>query len=165
MQVSSSALRAHIEYTAWATGRLLDAAATLSHDELTRDFGTADRSVIGTLAHTFAADRVWLSRLQATPFPGFVTDADRNLDFLRKEWPVLHDRWRAWARGLSDEDAAAVLAYHDLKGNAWQQQVWQVVLHVVNHATHHRGQVAGFIRSMGHVPPVLDLIAYYRQLN
>jgi uncharacterized damage-inducible protein DinB len=37
------------------------------------------------------------------------------------------------------------------------------LLHVVNHGTHHRGQVAGFLRSMGRKPPVLDLIAYYRQ--
>jgi uncharacterized damage-inducible protein DinB len=36
---------------------------------------------------------------------------------------------------------------------------------VVNHGTHHRGQVSGFLRSMGHTPPALDLIAYYRQLG
>jgi uncharacterized damage-inducible protein DinB len=39
---------------------------------------------------------------------------------------------------------------------------WKLVFHVVNHATHHRGQVAGFLRTMGRVPPPLDLIAYYR---
>ena len=73
------ALRDHIEYTAWASRRLVDAAAALSPEELTRDFQTADRSVIGTLAHIYAADRVWLSRLAGTPFPGFITDADRTL--------------------------------------------------------------------------------------
>jgi uncharacterized damage-inducible protein DinB len=39
------------------------------------------------------------------------------------------------------------------------------VLHVVNHGTHHRGQVAGFLRTMGHAPPALDLIAYYREID
>jgi len=34
---------------------------------------------------------------------------------------------------------------------------------VVNHATHHRGQAVGFIRAMGHQPPKLDLIFYYRE--
>jgi uncharacterized damage-inducible protein DinB len=35
---------------------------------------------------------------------------------------------------------------------------------VVNHGTHHRGMVSGFLRAMGHTPPPLDLIAYYRAL-
>jgi uncharacterized damage-inducible protein DinB len=64
---------------------------------------------------------------------------------------------------LTRESAASILEYQDLKGNPWRQSVWQIVLHVVNHATHHRGQVSGFLRSMGHTPPPVDLIAYYRQ--
>jgi uncharacterized damage-inducible protein DinB len=43
--------------------------------------------------------------------------------------------------------------------------LWKIVLHVVNHGTHHRGQASGFLRAMGHVPPPLDLIAYYRTLG
>jgi uncharacterized damage-inducible protein DinB len=50
----------------------------------------------------------------------------------------------------------------DLRGNTWTQPFWQLVLHVVNHATHHRGQVSGFLRAMGRVPPPLDLVAFYR---
>jgi uncharacterized damage-inducible protein DinB len=34
---------------------------------------------------------------------------------------------------------------------------------VVNHGTHHRGQVSGFLRVMGHTPPPLDLVFYYRE--
>ena len=59
----------------------------------------------------------------------------------------------------------APIAYDDFKGNPWKTPAWQVILHVVNHATHHRGQAAGFIRAMGKTPPVLDLMAYYRGLN
>ena len=164
MPVSADSLRTHLDYSAWATSRLLDAVHQLSPEEMTRDFATADRDVLGTLAHIFAADRVWLTRVRGAPSTGFLTAAERNLDFLRREWPVLHDRWRGWGRELTDETATSVLAYRDLKGNAWQNPTWQIVLHVVNHATHHRGQAAGFLRAMGHTPPKLDLIAYYREL-
>jgi uncharacterized damage-inducible protein DinB len=163
MPVSADCVRDHIEYSAWASRRLVDAAASLSPEELTRDFHTSDRSVLGTLAHTFGADRVWLARVTGTPQRG-LSDADRELPAIQREWPLVYEGWREWARDRTDDSLLTVLDYHDLKGNPWRQSLWQIVLHVVNHGTHHRGQVSGFLRSMGHTPPPLDLIAYYRGL-
>jgi uncharacterized damage-inducible protein DinB len=163
MSVSAAAIRTHIDYTCWASLRLLNAAAQLTPEELTRDFGTADGSVLGTLAHLFGADRVWLARLSGGPPASFVTDADRDLAAIQTGWPAVLERWKTWAADLTDEQALAPLAYHDLKGRPWQQPLWQLVLHVVNHGTHHRGQVSGFLRSLGHAPPPVDLIYYYRQ--
>lgn len=163
MSVSAHAVGAHLDYSAWASSRILEAAARLSPDELTRDFKTADRTVLDTLVHTFAADRLWFSRIEGKPRVVFIEERDRDLGVLQEEWPAVHERWRTWAAALSDEAARAQLAYADLKGRQWQQPVWQIVLHVVNHATHHRGAVSGFVRAMGHTPPVLDLIAFYRQ--
>jgi uncharacterized damage-inducible protein DinB len=51
-----------------------------------------------------------------------------------------------------------------MKGRPWKQPLWQLVLHVVNHGTHHRGQVSGFLRSLGHTPPILDPIYFYREM-
>jgi uncharacterized damage-inducible protein DinB len=164
MTVSASTLRQHLDYSAWASARLLDAAASLTPEERERDFGTADKSILGTMAHTFGADRVWLARIHGTP-QAFLSPEDREFDRLRTAWPAVYSGWRDWAAGLTDDSVLEVLSYHDLKGNPWSTPVWQIVLHVVNHATHHRGQAAGFIRSLGRVPPPLDLIAYYRSLG
>ena len=161
MHASPETLRTHLRYTEWATNRLLEAAAKLSREDLERDFGTADRSVIGTLTHVFGAERIWLARIEGAP-PEVPSGYD--LARLASEWRELDGRWHAWASRLTPESAEATVSYRDLKGNPWVSPVWQIVLHVVNHGTHHRGQVAGFLRSMGHVPPPLDLIAYYRTL-
>ena len=103
MAVSADALRTHLDYTAWASRRLVEAAAALSPEELIHDFRTADRSVLETLVHIFGADRLWLARLSGSPHPGFITDRDRSLAVLENEWPALQDRWRSWALGLTDE--------------------------------------------------------------
>ncbi|MBI3471889.1 MAG: DinB family protein [Candidatus Solibacter usitatus] len=165
MPVSAGTLRTHLDYTAWASGRLLESAAQFSPAELTRDFQTADGGVLGTLVHVFAADRIWLGRIQGAPRATFIDPEDRDLAVLQREWPALHRRWKAWAAQLSDESAQAQVAYHDLKGNPYSSPLWQIVLHVVNHGAHHRGQVSGFLRAMGHTPPPLDLILYYRTLK
>lgn len=165
MSVSADVLRLHLDYTSWASRALMEAAGRLASDELTRDFATADKSVLGTLVHVYAADRIWLARLERRPQLPFVTPADYQLSVLEADWPALGERWRQWAAGLTDEAAAAALSYTDMRGNPWQQPIWQIVLHVVNHGTHHRGQVSGFLRAMGHQPPKLDLVLYYRARN
>jgi uncharacterized damage-inducible protein DinB len=164
MTVSAATLRQHLDYTSWATARLLDAASQLTPEELTRDFGTADKNVVGTLAHVYAADRIWMDRISGAPLRRFITDEDRDLAVLRREWPALLGAWKAWAAGLTDESVLAEAQYKDIKGNEWRTPRWQIVLHVVNHGTHHRGQVSGFLRALGKVPPPLDLMAFYREL-
>lgn len=162
MSVSAEILRSYVDYTVWANLRMLDAAAELLPEELTRDFGTADHSVVGTLAHIFAADRLWLAFVAGTPEPGRLSDADRTLAALQNAWPALLGRWKGWAAQLTGDRLCSPIAYQ-LKGQSCQQPLWQIVLHVVNHGTQHRGQVSGFLRSLGHTPPPVDLDYYYRQ--
>ena len=98
MPVSVDTLRLQLDYSAWANQRLLDSAAKLSHEELTRDFKTADKTVLDTLVHIYAADRIWLTRVLAEPRATFVDPEDRDLTLLQTEWPALHQRWKLWLR-------------------------------------------------------------------
>ncbi len=164
MPVSVDTLRLQLDYSAWASQRLLDAAAKLSPEELTRDFKTADKSVLDTLVHVYAADRVWLSRVLGEPRATFVDPEDRDLTLLQSEWPALQQRWKLWLRDFGEGDVTRQISYKDTRGNPYTTPAWQIVLHLVNHGTHHRGQISGFLRAMGHTPPALDLIAYYRSL-
>jgi uncharacterized damage-inducible protein DinB len=152
-------------YTAWASQRLVHAIEHLPPEQLNRDFQFSERSILGTLVHIFAADRVWLSRILDEPRASFVSDTDYNLHVLQIDWPLLYDRWHEWAGSLTDETSSQAFTYHDLKGNPWVSSVSDAVLHVVNHGTHHRGQVSGFLRALGHTPPPLDLIHYYRTVR
>jgi uncharacterized damage-inducible protein DinB len=161
MPLSVDDLREHLAYSAWASQRLVQAASELTETELLRDFQTADQSVLGTLVHAFAADRIWLTRLREAP-PQYSSDRDRHLSVLETEWPDLYRQYDEWLDGMNDDAVRAHLTYQDMRGREWSQPIWKLVLHVVNHATHHRGQVSGFLRTMGHVPPVLDLAAFHR---
>ena len=156
-------LRNHLNYTAWASGRLVEAASALNPEELTRDFATADHNVLGTLVHIYVADRLWLGRVEGTPPAPFVPEKDMHLAVLQSDWPALLERWKQWGAQLTEESILRNISYKSMNGDAFVTPTWQIVLHVVNHGTHHRGQVSGFLRAMGHTPPVLDLTVFYRE--
>jgi uncharacterized damage-inducible protein DinB len=155
----------HFDFTAWASQRLVLAAASLTEEELTRDFKHADKSVLGTLVHAFAADRVWLGRVTGVGAGRFIDpEKDMHLAVLQTDWPAVHAGWTEYLKGQTNESLmSTVVAYTDLRGNTHQTPLWQIVLHVVNHASHHRGQVSAMLRAMGHTPPGVDLIFYYRE--
>jgi uncharacterized damage-inducible protein DinB len=157
--INSEILRHHIAYTKWATDHLLRAVEQIPAGHLTHDFQTSDRTIVGTLTHTFGADRIWLQRVRGESPTTFLTDEDRQISTLQRDWPAIYDGWLS----LLDEPGR-VIAYRDMSGNPHSSPLWQIVLHVVNHGTHHRGQVSGFLRTLGHTPPQLDLIRYYRGL-
>jgi uncharacterized damage-inducible protein DinB len=154
--------RNHLAYSAWASKRLVSAAAELSPEELSRDFGTAHKSILGTLVHIFGSDRLWLARLRKSEYPPHLTPDDYHFQVLQTEWPTVHERWLAWFDSLSSDALSAPVTYTDLKGRQWSQPLWQPILHVVNHGTHHRGQVSGFLRAVGYTPPPLDLAFFQR---
>jgi len=142
----------------------MDAAAKLSPEELARDFRTSDGTVAATLAHIFAADQVWLDRIHGVPRAVFISAEDQDFATLQKAWPALLDRWKEWAAPLTDQQALADISFRYPSGNAWVQTLWRIILHLVNHGTHHRRTVSGFLRAMGHTPPELDLMAYDQSL-
>lgn len=150
--------RTHLRYSSWASRRLLDAALQLPPEQLQRDMSVSHKGVLETLNHIHMADRAWLYRvLEQPPATGQGP--------LEVEWPEIHRRWEQWADSPGAADLDRIIAYKDLKGNPHQSALWQIVLHLVNHATLHRGQVMAMMRQLGVAPPPTDLIIYYRELK
>ena len=147
--VDRSVLLLHLDYTAWASGLLLDACTHLEKPEL-----------LATLRHIYYADRVWLARLEGKT-QGFQDDPEPGLDDLKQAWPALLARFREVVSAWPDELLTAELTYKNLKGEMHSVAQWKVLLHVVNHGTLHRGQVMAMIRQLGHQPPATDLIYFY----
>jgi uncharacterized damage-inducible protein DinB len=164
MTVSLEVLQHHVDYNNWATRRLLNAASGMSQDELSHDFGTADKTILGTLAHLYAAEGNWLARMrEGTAAIQHRTTEDNQLESLLPKWTEVQNGWKTWVGQLPPEAPNQVMEYYDLQGRKWAQPLWQILLHVVNHSTHHRGQVSGFIRALGKTPPPLDFILFVRE--
>jgi uncharacterized damage-inducible protein DinB len=65
---------------------------------------------------------------------------------------------------MSPEDWPGPFTFRSSAGAESTMPYWQVVLHVVNHGSYHRGQFATMLRQAGIAPPATDLLIYYRSL-
>ena len=148
-------------YNAWANSRLYAHASTLPDEAYRRDVGAYFESLHATLNHLLVADRIWMRRLSGTGdhpnalnailFEGFgalraarVAEDQRIIDFVER---------------LSPSDIERELDFQSLKGTPLRQPVHEVLAHVFNHQTHHRGQAHAILTQVGvEEPDSLDLL-------
>jgi uncharacterized damage-inducible protein DinB len=153
--------RLHLRYSAWASRKLVEAVRAVPDADLERPAGVSHSSLLGTLAHILWADWLWFTRV-VEPME---KPAQTRLA-LETAWPELQDKWIAWAERANDAEVNRIVEYKSiLDGQMARTPVWQIVLHLVNHATLHRGQVMAMLRQAGMAPPHTDLMNYYRELT
>jgi uncharacterized damage-inducible protein DinB len=157
-------LRTMLDYHYWARDRLLDALEPLTPDQLNRDLGSSFKSIRETIVHTYAAEWAWHSRWQGNS-PTSLLPADQFPDVaaLRRAWSQHEAEMREFLDRLGEDGVSRVFEYKLLNGQAGASPLWQMLQHVVNHASYHRGQVTTMLRQLGATPAKpMDMIAYYR---
>ena len=157
-------LQTMIDYHYWARDRMLDALEPLAPEQYNRDLGSSFKSIRDTLTHVYAAEWAWYERWQGrSPTALLRTETFADLAALRAAWAEQESKMRAF---VADEQAGPidrVLGYTLLNGATGASPLWQMVQHVVNHASYHRGQITTMLRQIGAAPAKpMDMIAYYR---
>jgi len=163
--MNAADLRTLIDYHYWARDRALDAAALLTPEQFIKDLGSSFKSIRDTLAHTYSAEWAWYQRWHGTsPTAMLQYDQFTDVSSLRAAWRDHEAKVRAFVNGLDDGGTAKVYDFKMLSGQPASGILWQMVQHVVNHATYHRGQVTTMLRQLGAQPgKSMDMIAYYRE--
>ncbi len=156
------------EFNAWANHKTLDAVSALTTEQFTRDLGSSYRSVRDTLVHIYGVEWIWLERLQgrspaASGFPAAQEFAE--IEKLKARWTELESIQFQYARGLTQADLDEILDYKTLRFGPARNPRWQMMQHVVNHGTYHRGQVTSMLRQLGAKAVGTDLITFYRERN
>ncbi len=153
----------HLRYHRWATEQVLKQVQELDAERQMRNLQGSFNTLYDTVAHLFQADSIWLDRLEGKlarsreeyAAPGCTYD-------LGDAWLQVIDRMIRVAEGLREDQWDNPVSYKFLSGISAENSYWQIVLHVVNHGTHHRGQVTHMMRQLGEKPVNLDLIGFYR---
>jgi uncharacterized damage-inducible protein DinB len=150
------------EYMYWATGRYFAVAESLSDEQLHRSLGHSWDDVHATLVHMMSSEWVWFQRWHGTSPKSHLNQADYpTLASLKKRWGEVEAEMRAYIRQQSGESLLQPITYSNFRGETFHVPLWQMLAHIVNHETHHRGELAAMFALMGVDHPEDEMIQYF----
>lgn len=152
------------DYNSWANHRMLDACEALTPEQFTREMGSSFSSVRDTLAHIYGAEWLWLERWKSNTPTKLPASADfPTLSSVRVRWVELDRDLNGFIASLSASDLPRAHAIRNTQGKEFVNSMQEMLQHLANHSTYHRGQVTTLLRQLGAKAPYTDLIAFYRE--
>src|SRR5262245_22038349 len=153
-----------LDYHYWARDHILTAAERLTPEQYTQEVVSSFRSVRETAIHTYSAEWIWYQRWKGeSPTSPIAGDRFADVPALRQAWTELERDVRRHLASLDERGLSAVTEYRLLNGTPGATPFWQMLQHVVNHGSYHRGQLTTLLRQLGATPPEsMDLITFYR---
>ena len=139
------------QYNAWANERVLSCLKRQS---------VIDEKVLTIFGHVLAAQFLWLHRIKDLPPPIVKLWGDYSLESLEKMAVEANQRWLEFVETSDSFDRE--MTYKNYVGELYTNNVETIMMHLVNHCSYHRAQVALLLRQKGFEPINTDLITYDR---
>src|SRR5262245_52813179 len=153
-------------YNAWANQLIFDAVGALPGDEATRERKSLFKNMVHTLNHNYVIDRIWQAHLEGREH-GYGARNTPDHPPLGELWRLQReaDRWYiTWSDALSDARLDEKVNFTLIGGNPGVMTRGEILLHVVNHTSYHRGFVADLFYQVPARPPTTDLPVFLREV-
>jgi len=150
-------VRSLIDYNEWANAKIFDAADGLTDEQLDSRSTASFETIRGSLTHILWAQRIWHARWTRTTAD---SPDSSTLESIRRGFEESHNDLREFASGLNDQGAVGSFDYSDSKGIPYRRGLGSLMIHMVNHGTYHRGEVALMLTAMDRSPGDLDYVYF-----
>jgi uncharacterized damage-inducible protein DinB len=170
-------------YNCWANERLFGALEKVSEHELAAPVQSSFPSIRDTVFHILFAEWLWLKRWQGCSPRSTLTDPDASpatwhtltpggiptaqelatLAGLMSFADSIEQERREFLGGLNEDVLQAKLQFTDMAGTPYAAPLVQLMQHLVNHGTYHRGQVTTMLRQVGAKAASLDMLYFFRE--
>ena len=158
-------LEQYATYNIWANEKLTEILHPLGDDVVLATFPSSFSSIHATLLHMWDAESIWWQRMKlqevivapSTTFKGSTLDVSTSLIHQNKVW-------EAWIKNASVAALDHVFLYQNSRKEQFKQPIFQMLMHVFNHGTYHRGQLVNMLRQGGvQKIPQTDFIVWSRK--
>jgi uncharacterized damage-inducible protein DinB len=151
-------------YNKWANLRLLDCIKDVPPHLLELEMKSSFTTISKTLMHMWDAENIWWQRVKLSehiipPSARFEGSALDIISALLQQ----NELWKQWIDQARPMALEHEFIYKTLKGETFKQPVAEVLLHIFNHGSYHRGQLVNLLRQAGiEKIPATDFIVFTR---
>ena len=151
-------------YNAWANGLIFDAVAALPAGEALKPRKSLFKNMVHMLNHNYVIDRIFRAHLEgrAHDYSARNTPDHPPLDELWRAQQDIDAWYVSWSDAVSDTALAETLRFTFVGGGEGAMTRGEVVMHIVNHTSYHRGFVAEMFYQVPARPPTTDLPVFLR---
>lgn len=142
------------QYNAWCNKRVLNALTSQQ---------VADEKILGIMGHIVAAQFLWLYRIKGLPPAPVKLWGKYTLEQLVSMADEIGKEWISFVE--ETEDFNRELVYKNYTNDPYRNNVEMIMVHLVNHSSYHRGQIALLLRQKGFEPVNTDFITYDRVIT
>ena len=142
------------QYNVWCNKRVLDALTSQQVN---------DEKILSLVGHIVAAQYLWLYRIKGLPPAQVKLWGEYSLPQLISMAEEIGAEWLEFIERT--EDFNRELTYKNYTGDPYINNVEMIMIHLVNHSSYHRGQIAMQLRQKGFEPVNTDFITYDRVLT
>lgn len=163
--ITTSTARVLTRYNAWADKLMFEAVAGLPEGEATKERQSLFRNMVHTLNHNYVIDRIWQAHLEGRDH-GFAARNTKEHPPLAALWKLqqeVDDWYVRWSDALTDAGLEEQVNFTLIGGNRGVMTRGEILLHIVNHTSYHRGFVADLFFQVPARPPTTDLPVYLRE--
>jgi uncharacterized damage-inducible protein DinB len=157
-------LSQYAAYNQWANQRLVELINTLDEGKQHQPLVSSFSNLFDTLLHMWNAESAWWQRVKLQERVVVPSETFKgNMLELTLQYQQQNRLWVEWTNNATDVAIEHVIQYYNSKKEYFKQPVWQIMMHVFNHSTYHRGQLVTMLRQLGvEKIPQLDLILFSR---
>ncbi|KKI90413.1 hypothetical protein WQ54_20865 [Bacillus sp. SA1-12] len=148
------------DYHFWANEKLLQHLQGLPKGIYLSKVESVFPSIAETFGHMVAADEVWYSRLKGESLSQLATKKFRSIEETSIVSAALYNEIKHFL--TKTENFERMIHYNNMKGDPFNNKMSEIVHHMVNHGTYHRGNISAMIRQMGFEGISTDYIVYLR---
>jgi uncharacterized damage-inducible protein DinB len=159
-------IRMLMRYAAWSNERSFQALAELPEGEATAPRKSLFGNMVHTLNHNYVIDQIWQAHLQGRPhgFTARNTEATPTLEALHQMQREMDAWYIGYADTLTDEALDEVVNFTFVGGGPSSMTRGDILLHVMNHKSFHRGFVGDMMNQVPARAPLTDLPVFLRDV-